>query len=237
MALDWALLAFAFSLGVGTFFSPCAIALVPAYVGYYTGSTPEPEQASSAGRASALEGARFGGAAAAGVLGIFALGSAAIYLLRSRLGVVDSGELLSTFTGAGVVVGVLLVVLGVLVLASRAPTVSVPLRAPERRTLASMAVFGVLFAVASMGCTLPLFFGLIGAAVGQPVPTAVAMVLAFGAAIAGLLLVVSVGLALAEDRIKPRLRAGARYVKPASGAILVLAGLYTVNFYLEIVPV
>jgi cytochrome c-type biogenesis protein len=235
---DLGLLAFAFSLGVATFFSPCSVALVPAYVAYYTGSGADrPPEGERSGLAAAIDGVRFGAAAAVGVLGLFAVGSLAIYLLRSRLGVVDSADLLATFEGAGVVVGLGLVALGGLVLASRAPRLTLPVRAPEGRSPASMAAFGVVFALASMGCTLPLFFGLIGTAIGQPPLAAVAMVAAFGAAIAGLLLAVSVGLSVAEDAVRDRLRSATRYAKPVSGLLLVAAGLYTVNFYLGIVPV
>jgi cytochrome c-type biogenesis protein len=235
--VDLAMLAFAFSLGVGTFFSPCAVALVPAYVAYFTATgDPEAEQRSDRAAASLLDGLRFGSAAAAGVLGIFALGSLLIYLLRRRLGAVDSAQLLSTFTAAGVAVGIGLVVLGLLMLTSRAPKLALPVQAPKQRTLAGMAAFGVVFAVASMGCTLPLFFGLIGAALAQPVLTSVGMLLAFGGAIAGLLLAVSVGLALAEDKVKPLLGQAARHVGTVGGLLLVAAGLYTINFYLDIVP-
>jgi cytochrome c-type biogenesis protein len=235
--LDLGLLAFAFSLGVATFFSPCAIALVPAYVAYYTGSADDERPGSDAWQAAALRGARFGGAAAVGVLGLFAVGSLAIYLLRSRLGLVDSASLLATFETAGILVGLLLVVLGGLVLASRAPTITLPVKAPDKRTLPSMAAFGVLFALASMGCTLPLFFGLIGTAVGQPALDALGMVAAFGTAIAGLLGAVSIGLSISEETMARRVRRITRYVKPASGVLLIAAGLYTINFYLELVPI
>jgi len=234
VALDLSVIAFAVSLGVGTFFSPCAVALVPAYVGYYTGTGSE--EAERTRLQAAISGARFGSAAALGVLGIFAIGSIAIHLLRTRLGVVDSAQLLDTFSGAGIAVGALLVLLGGLLIASRAPTLDLPLSAPKQRTLPAMAGFGIVFAVASMGCTLPLFFGLIGAALAQPAPVALAMMLAFGAAIAGLLLAVSVGVSVAEDAVKSRIRAATRYAKPASGVLLVLAGLYTINFYLKLVP-
>jgi cytochrome c-type biogenesis protein len=235
--VDLALVAFAISVGVATFFSPCAVALVPAYVAYFTATDPEADDRQRGAGLSFVAGLRFGSAAAGGVLLLFAIGSVAIYVLRRRLGAVDSSQLLSTFTWAGTLVGVGLVVLGVLVLASRAPQLTLPVSAPERRTVPGMAAFGVVFALASMGCTLPLFFGLIGAALAQPVLTATAMVAAFGLAIAGLLLAVSVALAVAEDRVKPLLGQASRYVKPAGGVLLILAGLYTVNYYLEVVPV
>jgi len=38
--VDWLTLTFAFGLGVGSFFSPCSVALVPAYVAYFVGVPP-----------------------------------------------------------------------------------------------------------------------------------------------------------------------------------------------------
>lgn len=233
MAVDLALVSFALTAGALAFFSPCAVALLPAYAAFFAGTD---DGARSTAR-STLAGLRFGSAAAAGAAGLFVLGAGGVYVLRTQLGLVGGAQLQGAFSGVGAAVGVGLIALGALMLADRGPRVSLPLRAPERRTVSAMAVFGAAFALASMGCTLPLFLGVLGAALQQPALGSALVLGGYGVGLAGLLLVASVALAVAEAWARERVRAVQRYVRPVSGAVLVLAGLYVVNYYLEVVPV
>lgn len=229
MSVDPVVLGFAFSMGVATFFSPCSVALIPAYVGYFVG-LEGPGAKERPTRASLAAGARFGGAAAAGILALLAAAGGLIWLARTRFSL-SSERLLETVTGAGYAVGVLLVVLGLLMLAGRGPTVTLPIRAPRERTLLNMAGFGVVFAVASMGCTLPLVFSVIAQAATQGALGGFLTVLAFGAGTAVLMFVVSLALSLGQETARARLRVAMRYAKPASALLLVAAGVYVVYYY------
>lgn len=233
MAIDLALLTFAFSTGVLTFFSPCSVALIPAYVGYYAGLDAD-------GDATPLEaawaGTRSGAAAAGGVLALFALGGLAIYVLRTQLELVGSGALADALQGASLAVGLLLIGLGVAMVASARQGIGLPIRAPRRRTPGSAAAFGVLFAVASMGCTLPLVFGVLGSALAQGPAGALATVLAFGAGLAVLLLAVGVAVSVAEERVQAQIGRIVPHVRTAGGVLLVLAGLYILGFYAGLAP-
>lgn len=231
MTVDLGLLGFALSLGAFTFFSPCAVALLPSYLAFYAGTGPGAREASGP-----RQGLVFGSAAAAGILVLFALGGVLIYALRTRWPVLSSADLLAGFTWIGTAVGAGLVVLGVLMLLDRAPSVTVPVRAPQQRTMLGMAGFGAAYALASMGCTLPLFFGLLGALAASSPLESLAAVLAFGAGIAGLMLAVGFAGGLAEGTLRGRLRRWTHRVRLASGVLLVLAGLYVLEFYLDLTP-
>ncbi len=232
MVVDVALVAFALSVGAATFFSPCAVALLPAYAAFFTGTTSRERDARPLFE-SAWMGARFGAAAAVGALFLFVVGTAAVFLLRTQLGVVQTPELARAFTVLGVGVGVVLIGLGVLMLSARAPSVTLPLRAPERKTMGAMVTFGGLFALGSMACTLPLLFGVIGAAITQPPAGSVLVMGAYGVGLAGLLFVASVALSVAEDQARTYIRRAQRYVKPVGGALLVGAGAFVVYYYVR----
>lgn len=234
MVVDVGAVLLALSAGAGAFFSPCAVALLPGYAAFFLGLEDEAREPSTTRAAGA--GLRFGAAAAGGAAGLFALGALGVYVVRTQLDWVASAALGTTFTWAGVAVGLGLVALGGLMFADRAPRLRLPLSAPTRRTAPAMAAFGAVFALASMGCTLPIFLTIVGLALAQPALGAAAVLGAYGLGLSGLLLVGSLALALAEDWTLGKLRAVRGYVKPVSAALLVLAGLYVVNFYLEVVP-
>lgn len=234
MAVDLGLVAFALGVGASTFFSPCAVALLPAYVAFFTGTGTArggTRDEAPTGRAAAWGGLRFGAAAALGAGILFAAGAAGVYLVRTRLGLLDSQGLLGAVAGLGLAVGLVLVALGVAMLLDRGPTVRLPLRAPRRRTVPAMVAFGGLFALGSIGCTLPVFLGVLGAALSQGPVGGTAVLAAYGLGLSGLLLVGSLALAVAEDRVTRALRRARRYARPASGALLVLAGLYVLVYY------
>lgn len=229
MGVDVGLVVFALGVGAATFFSPCAVALLPAYAAFFAGTGGDDPAPSL--RASAWGGLRFGTAAAVGAALVFAVGAALVYLLRTRLGLLGSRDLLAAGTGVGIVVGLALVALGLLMLADRGPSLSLPVQAPRSRTVPAMVAFGGLFALGSIGCTLPVFLGVVGAALSQDSLGGTATLAAYGLGLSGLLLVGSLGLAVAEERVSRLLREARRHTRVVSGVLLVAAGVYIIVYY------
>lgn len=233
MGVDPGAAAFAFALGAGSFFSPCSVALLPAYVGYYLGLGRADPPASAWTRIR--EGARMGGAAAGGIVALYALGGGVVYALRTLVRV-PSSRLGLTLGVLGLAVGLGLLALGVLMALDRAPAIRAPVRAPQGRTIRSFFLFGVAFALASLGCTLPLFLAVAANVVVQGPAGGAVLVLAFGAGVAGLMLAATLGLAVAEQATTRLLRRVARWVRPVGAAALALAGLYVVYYYAVLAP-
>lgn len=232
MPVDLALLSAAFAAGAATFFSPCSVALVPAYAGFFLGldqNQPRPT------RKAAVEGSRFGGAAAVGILALFALGGLALYLVRAVLAIAVP-QLGTVVAGLGLTAGVIVLALGVVSLLDRGPRVQPKLPAPRRRTLSGMAGFGVVFALGSLGCSLPVLFAILVQAFTQSAVGLVATVLAYGAGLAVLMAAAGVLLSIARDEATRRIEAARRYARPASGWILVGAGVYMIGYYVTSVP-
>lgn len=231
--VDLALVSAALAAGAATFFSPCSVALIPAYAGFFLGLDQDrPRPTGEAARV----GLRFGLAAAGGILALFAAGGIVLYVLRSLLGFATTG-LGEAISLLGLLAGVAVFVLGVVYLLDRGPRATSPVRAPRKRTLPAMAGFGVVFALGSVGCSLPVLFGVLVQGLAQGAAGTLATVLAYGLGLASLMAVTGLLLSMAHDETRRRLKAIRRFARPASGLILIAAGIYMFVYYVTQGPV
>jgi cytochrome c-type biogenesis protein len=200
---------FAVTAGVATFFSPCAYPLLPGYVGFYVNSV-------DADRASVLGAGARGVAAAVGVLATFALLAGAAV----RVGYAT----LSNVTVFEALVGALLVVFGALVVAGRAPSLSLSL--PKRRSgVLGFGVFGAGYALAGAGCVAPVFLGVIARAVALPPETALLVVGVYAGTVAALMAATTVATGVGLVSNAGRVSAHAETLKRVAGAVMVVAGV------------
>ncbi|MEY2455504.1 MAG: cytochrome c-type biosis protein, partial [Acidimicrobiaceae bacterium] len=145
-------LALAVTTGMVFTVNPCGFAMLPAYLSFFVGVEQGADVAADA-RASV---ARALAVAIAVTVG-FATSYALLGLVVSRLtdGVYDVAPWVS------VLIGLALVSFGVALLAGYAPNLRTPHldKGGRTRGFGSMVLFGVSYAVASLGCTLGLFLG------------------------------------------------------------------------------
>jgi cytochrome c biogenesis protein CcdA len=135
---------------------------------------------------------------------------------------------------AAIVIGVGLVALGTALLCGWHLPISTPRldKGGRERTVASMYVFGVSYAIVSIGCTLPLFATtVLGSFTSRSALSGTLMVLAYGAGMALVLTALTVALALARGGLLQALRHAMRYVDRVAGVFLVLAGVYLVYYW------
>ena len=166
-------IAYAFALGMVALVNPCGFALLPAYLGFFLGVDEDP----STGKVHALNRAQVVGLALSlGFLTVFGL-----------LGLVFAGIYASirdwlpwvTFAIGLGLVGLGLAMVRGLQLDVRLPKLD---KGTGSRQLASMYLFGVSYAVASLSCTIGLFLGAAGvAASGASTADRLASFLAYGA--------------------------------------------------------
>ncbi|MGQ0536368.1 MAG: hypothetical protein ACT4PT_09875, partial [Methanobacteriota archaeon] len=128
-------------------------------------------------------------------------------------------------------IGAVLVVLGTLVLLGQDLSFTVPM--PGRRPGSSPLepyFFGVGYGIVSLGCNFPIFVLVMSAALaGEGSADACLAFAAYAAGVASLLVPLSAAAALgvgteAVLRVRP-------YVRPATGVLLLVAGLYIVYYY------
>lgn len=215
------LAALGFVAGVGAFFAPCAFVLFPAYISYYLTTV-------GAGRDSARRSLGLGLTCAAGSVVFFALAAVAITLV----GGVASRYLVAMKPAIALAV----VALGLVLVADvRLPSVTLPLgRAGQRLPpAAGLFLYGFGYALATTGCTLPIYVSIIVLPLTSGFGGAALVTFAsFAAAMALMMLVTSLLVGLAKETILRWLQASTVWIKRTSGAVLILAGLYLGYYYI-----
>ncbi len=216
-------LSLSFIRGLLASINPCGFVLLPTYLMYFLGVNASDPQAQRAPISRALV---VGTMVSAGFFAVFfAVGAATQYWTYS---------LLNNAKYATLVIGLLFVVLGIAMLFGFKLPISTPrVDIGERdQTVRTMFLYGVAYAVASVGCTLPLFVGVLfqtGERDGYW--AGIANVLMYAAGMALVVLSLTVALATANQGFVRWLRAKMQYVEMLSGAFVFLSGLYLIWYF------
>lgn len=166
------LVTLALGTGMAAAFNPCGIGLLPSYVGFLL-SSDSPRSWLSA----FPEGLRVGAPMTLGLITVFGIVAAAFSVVAGWLG--------PHLEVVGVAIGAALSVWGGLMLwaphrFARSPHIPYPAAAGGRGILGAY-VYGVVFSLASLGCTFPLFLSLVlQATASGSAASAVRIVLAYG---------------------------------------------------------
>jgi cytochrome c-type biogenesis protein len=219
-------LSVSFITGMLAAVNPCGFVLLPTYLLYFLGisNTPNPDgtpQRAPIGRALTVSAA-----VSAGFLVVFLVIGTITRFFTNWI-----AENAKYLTGG---IGLVLVVLGAAMLFGyRLPIAAPKLDAGGRdRTVWSMFVYGIAYAVASIGCTIALFTGvLFGTARREGYLAGVASVVAFGLGMALVVSALTVSLAVANQGLLRWLRSGMRHVETLAGAFVLLAGLYLLWYF------
>lgn len=203
---------FAFTAGMLSVANPCALGMIPAYVALRA-------QAAGSRPLHVVVLAGTGGLVL-GFIGVFV----AVALALSVFGRV----LLRSVPFVASAIGLALLALGIWTLLGRRAHVALPAVAvrggPD--TPAAQALFGATYALASLGCALPIFlaFAAMALGAGDPLALTLTVVTFAGGAAVTLLALVLVG--SAAHGASRRVPGGALAARYGGGMLLALAGLY-----------
>jgi cytochrome c biogenesis protein CcdA len=219
-------LSLSFITGMLAAVNPCGFILLPTYLLYFLGlsSAEAGKQRAPISRALVVSGA-----VSAGFLSVFLVIGA---ITRFFTDWVTANAKYAT-----AVIGVGLIVLGIAMLFGyRLPITTPKLDAGGRdRTVKSMFVYGVAYAVASIGCTIGLFITtLFGTANREGYAAGVASVVAYGAGMALLVTALTVTLAFANVGLLRVLRSGMQHVETLAGAFVLLSGTYLLWYFWKV---
>jgi cytochrome c-type biogenesis protein len=209
-------LALAVAAGMAATVNPCGFALLPAYVSAFLGADHRSGGAGALGRALAVSGAMTCGFVV--VFGLFGV-------LVTPLALSIEGAL----PWVTVVIGIALAGLGIALLAGKHLTLRIPRLSVGGRdgTVASMFLFGVSYAVASLSCTIGPFLAVTTSTFRSS--SVLAGVAVFGAYALGMGIVIgtlTVALAFAKSSVVHRLRRVMTRIDRVAGGVMLLAGLY-----------
>lgn len=212
-------IAVAFTAGMLATVNPCALPMLPAYLGWFiTGDDDRLPAGAAVGRAVVVAvSVAAGFVAVFGVLGLLATAA--------------SAQVTEVTPWITPVVGVTLAGLGVVLLTGR--TLRVPLPRPDRpsqgrRGIAAMVAYGASYAVVSVTCALPVFLIQVSTTFGEGWDTGLTQLGGFAVGFALVLVALSVSVALARGSMAAAARRASAHVSRVSGALLVVTGLYLV---------
>lgn len=216
-------LSLSFIRGLVASINPCGFVLLPTYLMYFLGVSAANGEMQKAPIRKALF---VGSMVSLGFLVVFfAIGAVTQYWTQS---------LLENAKYATLVIGVLFVGLGIAMLFGfKLPIGMIQVKTGERdRTLRSMFLYGIAYAVASLGCTLPLFMStLFQTGEREGYWAGVANVVMYAVGMAVVVISLTLALAAANASFVRWLKAKMQYVEMVSGAFVLLSGAYLIWYF------
>jgi cytochrome c-type biogenesis protein len=203
-------LAFAFSAGVFSLFSPCSYALLPGYVSYYLGARFGVVKALTGGLACTL-----------GLITVFAtIGGLATSL----------GELVPQIIPLlDIAAGVILIAMGLgNLLDFKMPFISLNIGPSKRQGFLGLYTYGIVYGLAGVGCSAPIFVSVLFYSMSKGLAQGVFSFIAYAIGMGAPLIVTTVLLSQAKDYMIWRINMA---TEKLSGAVLVAVGLYLIYFY------
>jgi cytochrome c biogenesis protein CcdA len=213
--------ALAFAAGLVAVANPCGFAMLPAYLSFFLGIEGKGEDA-RAGLSRALAVSL---SVSFGFVATFAVITAIIRNVTA--------DVLEWSPWISVAIGLVMAIVGVALLAGKELSVRLPRldRGGQSGSMAQMALYGVSYAVVSLGCTIPTFSAYVTSTIrAESWLSGAAIFLAYAVGFTLLLTSLTVGIALARHGLVRRVRGAVPYVQRISGGILLLAGLYVAYY-------
>jgi len=206
-----------FGSGLLAAVNPCGFVLLPTYLMYFLGVSGRPGTQRATVRRALLVSA----ALSTGFMTVFVIVGGISRLFTDWLN--QNAKYLA------LLIGVALVILGIAMLFGyRLPFSTPKLETGKRdQTIASMYIFGLAYAIASIGCTIgPFSATVLGTIDTDGFLQGVVAIALYGIAMSLLITTLTVTLALAQGGLLKSLRTGMTYVETASAVVMILSGLY-----------
>ena len=215
---------YAFAAGMVASVNPCGIIVLTSYA-FYQARGEEVE--STVGR-RVLWGLAVSIVIALGFVLLFALVGGAI---------AASGQwLVKVFPYAGLGIGVAMAGLGVWLLATHKTVGFVPAKGVTvnpRRSLGNAFLFGITYALASLGCTLPVFLVVVGSVLTSAgIAASLGQFVGYALGMGAVIFVVNIGAVLFKRAMARWLRTLTPYVHRLSAMFLIGAGAYLIYYWL-----
>ena len=209
--------AYSFLLGVLAAVNPCGFVLLPTYLLYYLGAEA---QAVVSRPVAVMRALKVGTAVSSGFVSVFLVVGLVTRLFTDAIS--RNAKYVS------LLIGIALVVMGIRMLTGWKPRIITPDIGTRRdHTVRSMFMFGIAYAVASIGCTIGFLVSVILGSVGRHgYVSGVLSVVLYGLGMGLLVTSLTVAMALAQNGFVRFLRKGLRWFDGVSAALVTATGLY-----------
>jgi cytochrome c-type biogenesis protein len=214
---------YAFSAGMVASVNPCGFLLLPSYILYHLGNSDE-DLANQSATKRVARGLYLGVAATAGFVALFALMGALVAAGGQWLNTVFPYGRLAIGIGMAALGGWLLVTGKSFGIAAAGRVTLTP-----RRNIGNVFAFGIVYAISSLSCTLPIFLVVVGSALaGQSWLEVLSQFISYALGMGLVFVAVTVGAAFLRQAVTQKLRGLVLYVKRFSALLLVGVGGYLV---------
>jgi len=206
---------FAYSLLLGMLaaVNPCGFVLLPTYLVYYLGLEEEADPRQRLTRALGV-----GGAVSAGFVGVFVVVGTISRLFTQWVE--------SQAKYVALVIGLGLIVAGIFMLRGWKPALWRPTSSASR-SLRGMFVFGVIYAAASIGCTIGLLTtAVFGSIAVHGFVSGVVSIALYGVGMGLFVTALTVAIAFAKTSLVTGSRRVLRYVDKVSSVLVIVTGVY-----------
>jgi len=204
--------------------NPCGFVLLPTYLMFFLGLEG---QRPGTQRATLRRAVLVSAALSAGFMAVFFVAGVVSYNFTNWIN--------ENSKYASVVIGAALLVLGVAMLFGyKLPFTAPDIRtsASTKRTVSAMFVFGIAYAVASIGCTIGLFIATVfSASARDGVATGVGNIVAYGAGMALVVSALTIALAFANTGLLKVLRSSMQYVDTVAAVFVMISGAYLLWYF------
>ena len=216
--------AYSFILGVMAAVNPCGFVLLPTYLVYYLGTELNREDESKT--TTLRRGLSVGMAVSSGFIGLFLIVG---IISRAFTTVISENA-----KYAALVIGIALVAMGIAMLFGwKLPIAQPDVSMQRKRTTWNMFLFGIVYAIASIGCTIGLLISVILGSINRHgFVSGVISIVLYGLGMGLLVTSLTVALAFARVGLVSTIKKSFKWFDKVSAVFVVLTGLYLSWYWL-----
>lgn len=216
--------AYSFILGVMAAVNPCGFVLLPTYLVYYLGTELNREGENKT--TTLRRGLSVGTAVSSGFIGLF--------LVVGIISRAFTTVIRDNAKYAALIIGIGLVIMGIAMLFGwKLPIAQPDVSVQRKRTTWNMFLFGIVYAIASIGCTIGLLISVILGSVNRHgFVSGVISIVLYGLGMGLLVTSLTVALAFARVGLVSTIKKSFKWFDTISAAFVVLTGLYLTWYWL-----
>ena len=218
---DPILLSFAFLAGIAAFFNPCGMVILISYISHYFKGAAEKGFVRNI-----LHGLAAGGLATLGFITLFTITGFAIVFIGNSV-----RAFLPWITAF---LGGVLILLGIGILFGKSFGLQIHTKAVKGKGFFSFYQYGLLYALASLGCVLPIFLTVVVSSLASAsIFDGLSVFVAYSIGMGIIMMIVTAGLATSKQVLIKKIKAFLPKMNKINAIILIAVGLYLIYFQIS----